>query len=98
MLPRVNLPKVDTGRFVFGASAKAAPDIRANMPALYPRQAEVKAQLARFNVLDLGRRWGKNVFEHDYLVDGLLTGGPCAWGSPTYKNMTDDWRTLREVL
>lgn len=68
------------------------------LPALHPKQAEVKDGLTRFNVLCCGRRWGKNVFAHEYIVDGLLEGMPVGWGSPTYKNLTEDWRTLTELL
>jgi len=97
MYPQVTYPDVDTGPFAFGA-ALAASSVKDDMPKLYDKQAEVKRDLARFNVLNCGRRWGKNVFEHDFTVDGLLHGLPVGWGSPTYKNLTEDWRTLSEVL
>lgn len=98
MLPTIRLPAVDTGRFVFGAAGKAIPDIRAIMPALHEKQQEIKDDPARFKVADCGRRFGKNILEHDLVVDGLIKGWPVGFGSPSYKNMTEDWRALQYLL
>jgi len=35
---------------------------------------------------------------HRLVADGALDGVPVAWGSPTYKNLGDDWRTLVNSL
>ena len=52
----------------------------------------------RFNVLNCGRRFGKDVLGIDLLVNTALEGFPTAWLSPTYKNMTDVWRSLIDIL
>jgi len=68
------------------------------LPEPHPKQKKIKDEYRRFNVLNAGRRFGKNVLEHDFIVGGVLHGKPMGWGSPTYKNLTEDWRTLGEVL
>jgi len=68
------------------------------LPEPHPKQKQIKGEYRRFNVLNAGRRFGKNVLEHDFIVGGVLHGRPMGWGSPTYKNLTEDWRTLGEVL
>jgi len=65
---------------------------------LHAGQASVKHNTSRFRVICAGRRWGKNILEHDYAITGVLAGQPVGWGSPTYKNLTDDWRTLSNLL
>ena len=72
--------------------------VRIKLPELHDKQAQIKREYARFNVLNAGRRFGKNVLEHDFAVTGILNGWPVGWGSPTYKNLTEDWRTLTSIL
>lgn len=72
--------------------------LRIKLPELHDKQAQIKAEYVRFNVLDAGRRFGKNILEHDFTVTGILQGWPVGWGSPTYKNLTEDWRTLTGIL
>lgn len=69
-----------------------------HLPELHPRQQEIEDWPQRFKVVNAGRRFGKNILMHDQAVDYLLQGAPVGWGSPTYKNLTDDWRTLQETL
>jgi hypothetical protein len=68
------------------------------LPKLHRCQQEIKDGYERHNVVCAGRQFGKNVLEHDFTVDGILKGWPVGWGSPTYKNLTEDWRTLVEIL
>lgn len=59
----------------------------------------MEAQARRFNVANCGRRFGKNVLGHDISVKKILEHGrSVGWGSPTYKNLADDWRTLTGLL
>jgi hypothetical protein len=68
------------------------------LPELHPNQARVKAEAARFNVVDCGRRFGKTVLAQDLLADTVLEGKPAAYFAPTYKMLTDVWRTTCNTL
>lgn len=68
------------------------------LPNLHQRQAQIKAQASRFNVLACGRRFGKDVLGHELAVDTLLDGMPCAWFAPTYRMMLDTFKDMRNLL
>jgi hypothetical protein len=68
------------------------------LPELHAAQRAVADHSARFKVLCAGRRWGKDVLEIDRIVHTVLEGKPAGWGSPTYKNLGDDWRELSSIL
>lgn len=68
------------------------------LPELHDGQRKVVDTPARFRVLCAGRRWGKDVLEIDRAVDGVVQGWPVGWGSPTYKNLSEDWRELVGIL
>lgn len=75
------------------------PTLTITLPKLHPGQQRIKAERRRFNVLNCGRRFGKNVLQHDVAIEAALAlGGPVGWFSPTYKMMLEDWRTLTNVL
>lgn len=59
---------------------------------------EVKRGASRFTVLDCGRRWGKDVVLIDLAVETLLAGYPVGWFNPSYKMLTEVWRTLKNLL
>jgi len=49
-------------------------------------------------VLDLGRRWGKNILMQDFAAETALAGFPVGWGAPVYKQTLDDYNTLNNTL
>ena len=57
----------------------------------HPEQAKIYRSLRRFNVLDCGRRFGKDIIERNYACDGILAGEPVAWYEPEYKSLMDNW-------
>jgi hypothetical protein len=57
----------------------------------HPAQAAIHQSLKRFNVLDCGRRFGKDIIERNYAADGLLHGEPVAWFEPEYKSLMENW-------
>ena len=61
-------------------------------------QAKVDVELARFNVFDCGRRWGKSLYLADKLIDVALDGWPVAWFAPTYKLLREAWRDIKGRL
>jgi hypothetical protein len=52
----------------------------------------------RFNVLCCGRRWGKTTLGVDRLIVTALRGQPVAWFSPSYRMLTEAWRSVRRLV
>jgi hypothetical protein len=68
------------------------------LPKLHPKQLLIHNNMARFNILCCGRRFGKDVFSINEMILPALEGFPVAWFAPTYKNLTEVWRTIRDLL
>lgn len=68
------------------------------LPKPHPGQQRVLDEAKRFNILNCGRRWGKNYLLHNRVVDDLMGGRTIGWGSPSYKNLSEDWRVLLALL
>lgn len=69
------------------------------LPQLHPAQAKIKNERKRFNVIDCGRRFGKNILLQDEAVNvALVQGLPVGWGAPTYKMLLDDFQSLSNIL
>lgn len=74
------------------------PTIRLTLPRPHVAQQQVISEAKRFNVLCLGRRWGKTTLATDRLVQPALAGYPVAWFSPTYKMLSEVWRETVRIL
>lgn len=72
--------------------------IEIQLPELHHAQHIVRQNASRFNVLDCGRRWGKNVFAVDKAVEMILQGEPVGWFEPTYKTLAEVWREIKNTL
>jgi hypothetical protein len=72
--------------------------LQVQLPAPHAGQRQVLAEAKRFNVLAMGRRWGKTVIGCDRIVRPVLEGYPTAWFAPTFKLEMESWRTLQQVL
>jgi len=72
--------------------------IEIQLPELHSAQRQVKKDVARFNVLNCGRRFGKNVFAIDMATETILQGDPVGWFEPTYKTLSEVWREVKNVL
>ena len=68
------------------------------LPRPHPAQYQVLMESKRFNVLCCGRRWGKTTIAVDRVVRPALAGKPCAWFAPTYKLLSEVWRTVHRTL
>lgn len=69
------------------------------LPKLHPAQKKIKRERKRFNVIDCGRRFGKNILLQDGAVVTAMTERlPVGWGAPTYKMLLDDWKSLANTL
>ena len=70
-----------------------------SLPRLHRAQQKIKSERKRFNVMDCGRRFGKNVLFQDAAVQTALADrAPVGWGAPTYKMLLDDWKSLTNIL
>ena len=65
---------------------------------LHASQREVYSRLARFSVLEIGRRWGKTTFGEQVLIDDILRGRLVAWFAPTYKYLAQPMRDFEKSL
>jgi Terminase RNaseH-like domain len=73
--------------------------IKIILPSLHQAQLKIKSERKRFNVLDCGRRFGKNILLQDWAIEtALAQGQPSAWGAPTYKMLMDDWKSIKSIL
>ena len=68
------------------------------LPKLHDGQIQVKNERKRRNVLDMGRRWGKNILLQDLAVETVTQKAPVGWGAPIYKQVLDDFRNLDDIL
>ncbi len=68
------------------------------LPRLHAGQQRCIQEGRRFNVLCMGRRWGKSAFGLQRLITGALAGRSVAWMSPTYKMLREVWRSAKRLL
>lgn len=68
------------------------------LPKPHNAQAQVIKEARRWNVVCMGRRWGKTKLGENRCVQPLLKGLPVGWFSPTYKMLSDVWRELTRTL
>ena len=73
-------------------------EITIHLPKYHPAQREIRKGLKRFNVLDCGRRFGKDVMERNYACFGLLRGEPVSWYEPEYKSLLENWTWFGTTL
>ncbi len=65
---------------------------------LHGAQQRIVDEAKRFNVAACGRRFGKSLLGQYVVVRTLLTGAPCAWTSPSYGQLSENWRDLLRIL
>jgi hypothetical protein len=70
------------------------------LPVLHSAQEQIRAGARRFNILNCGRRFGKDVLGQDLLIEPVLQekGLPTAWFAPTYRMMLDTFREVADTL
>lgn len=73
-------------------------ELTVELPELHPNQTRVKAEAARYNVVDCGRRFGKTLLAQDLIADTILEGKPAAYFAPTYKMLTEVWRVTSQTF
>ena len=66
---------------------------------LHTGQIEVLNNAKRFNVLKIGRRWGKTTLAvNELLIQPAIDGFPVAYFSPTHNDMSDVWNETKDIL
>lgn len=73
-------------------------ELLVKLPKLHPSQQQVITEAKRFNVLKNGRRWGKTTLSISLAVETMLDGFPVGFWTPTYKDLFEVWREMKEVL
>jgi len=72
--------------------------VRLRLPAYHQGQAKIERGLQRFNVLACGRRFGKDVYEMNKVIQPALQGYPTAFAAPTYKVLSENWREVNHLV
>ena len=70
--------------------------VTVRLPRPHPGQARLRPELRRYNVLCMGRRFGKTIFGL-HRLSPALHGYPVAWFSPTYKMLKEVWRDTKRA-
>jgi hypothetical protein len=65
---------------------------------LHPSQLTVDAALARFSVLEIGRRWGKTTYGKVKAQRAAINRRKVGWFAPTYKYLADPMRDIERAL
>lgn len=65
---------------------------------LHTGQKQVWKSRKRFNILCLGRRWGKTTLGKAIISKAALEGQYCAWFAPIYKDLLEVWDELISTL
>jgi len=65
---------------------------------LHPSQMTVDKALARFSVLEIGRRWGKTTYGKVKAQRAAINRRKVGWFAPTYKYLADPMRDIERAL
>jgi len=65
---------------------------------LHPSQLTVDRALARFSVLEIGRRWGKTTYGCIKAQRAAMHRRKVGWFAPTYKYLADPMRNIERAL
>lgn len=67
-------------------------------PTLHLGQIDIERDAKRFNVINCGRRFGKDILCIKLAIDSLKAGKKVGWYQPTYKSLMEVWRALKRLL
>jgi hypothetical protein len=79
-------------------SLSNTPTIRLKLPKPHAAQKAINQGLRRFAVINAGRRFGKDIYTMNKVIEGALAGWPVAWGAPSYKMLSENWKTFKHLL
>ena len=66
-----------------------------DIPELHDAQLDVIEHASRFNILCMGRRWGKSSLGQHLVAQHISQ--PIGWFAPTYKLLEEAWRNITKV-
>ena len=73
--------------------------VQIQLKDLHDGQLSVIDNCARFNVLNIGRRWGKTTLAvNELLIQPALDGFPVAYFSPVYSDLHEVWQEIKTIL
>jgi hypothetical protein len=72
--------------------------VRLQLPGYHQGQAKIEQGLQRFNILACGRRFGKDVYEMNKVIEPALEGYPTGFAAPTYKVLSENWREVNHLV
>lgn len=74
-------------------------EVSVHLKDLHNGQTQVLSQAQRFNVLNIGRRWGKTTLAiNELIIQPALDGFPVGYFAPTYSDLHDVWIEVRSIL
>lgn len=79
-------------------------EVEITLKKLHFAQQQIINECSRFNVVDCGRRFGKTTLAVEILASpdnkehGFLNGWPVAYGTPTYKMLSEVWREVLDIF
>jgi hypothetical protein len=74
-------------------------ELQVHLKKLHSGQAKVLSDASRFNILKIGRRWGKTTLAvHELIPQLAIDGKPVAYFAPTYGDLHDVWHELKFIL
>lgn len=74
------------------------PTLTLTLPRLHDGQQQLKRERQRYNVASWGRRSGKTTLGKDLCIEPDVLAYPVAWYAPSYKDMLEVWREMRQLL
>lgn len=74
------------------------PTLTLTLPRLHDGQRQLKQERQRYNVASWGRRSGKTTLGKDLCIEPDVLAYPVAWYAPSYKDMLEVWREMRQLL
>jgi hypothetical protein len=73
-------------------------EVQVFVPNLHAAQQKVEDEAGRFNVLRMGRRWGKSTFAIYLAENSMINGDPVGAFFPTFDFCEEFWEELKERL
>lgn len=74
-------------------------ELQIRLKTLHEGQSDVLSRSERFNVLNIGRRWGKTTLAiNELIIQPALDGFPVGYFAPTYSDLHDVWIEVRSIL
>ena len=71
--------------------------IELELPQFHKGQVELEENMARFNVIACGRRWGKTQFQIVRAIKCALDGKYYGWFAPEYKHLMEPFQEIKQL-